>query len=97
MVVDVFKQKEQYQRLFHLIMMINVNFHEKSITNEIIDRDKTSSSSSLTIGHLIGKGAFGFVYQGLAKGINSDEKLTTVAIKTVRGKSILIEKNDFIS
>jgi hypothetical protein len=34
---------------------------------------------------LIGKGAFGFVYQGLAKNINSDEKITTVAIKTVRG------------
>jgi len=41
--------------------------------------------NSLTVGHLIGKGAFGFVYQGLAKGINSKEKLTTVAIKTVRG------------
>ena len=46
--------------------------------------------SSLTIGHLIGKGAFGFVYQGLAKGINADEKITTVAIKTVRGELTLI-------
>jgi hypothetical protein len=42
---------------------------------------------SLTIGHLIGKGAFGFVYQGLAEGINSKEKITTVAIKTIRSKS----------
>jgi hypothetical protein len=41
--------------------------------------------NSLTVGHLIGKGAFGFVYQGIAKGINSKEKITTVAIKTVRG------------
>jgi serine/threonine protein kinase len=55
------------------------------------------TSSSLTIGHLIGKGAFGFVYQGLAKGINSDEKLTTVAIKTVRSKLIIIEKNNIQS
>ncbi|CAF0926691.1 unnamed protein product [Rotaria sp. Silwood1] len=39
---------------------------------------------NLTIGHLIGKGAFGFVFQGLAKNINSKEKITTVAIKTVR-------------
>ncbi|CAF4584686.1 unnamed protein product [Rotaria socialis] len=39
---------------------------------------------NLSIGHLIGKGAFGFVYQGLAKNINSKEKLTTVAIKTVQ-------------
>ncbi|CAF0798978.1 unnamed protein product [Rotaria sordida] len=39
---------------------------------------------NLTIGHLIGKGAFGFVYQGLAKNINSKDKITTVAIKTVR-------------
>ena len=38
------------------------------------------------MGHLIGKGAFGFVYQGLAKGIHPQEKLTTVAIKTVRGQ-----------
>lgn len=42
------------------------------------------------MGHLIGKGAFGFVYQGFAKGINTDEKTTTVAIKTVRGKFIFI-------
>jgi len=40
------------------------------------------------MGHLIGKGAFGFVYQGLAKSIKSEEKVTTVAIKTVRGKLI---------
>lgn len=39
------------------------------------------------MGHLIGKGAFGLVYQGLAEGIHPKEKLTTVAIKTVRGKS----------
>ncbi|CAF1581702.1 unnamed protein product [Adineta ricciae] len=39
---------------------------------------------NLTIGHLIGKGAFGFVYQGIAKNIKSEEKVTTVAIKTVR-------------
>ncbi|CAF1052258.1 unnamed protein product [Adineta steineri] len=39
---------------------------------------------NLHVGHLIGKGAFGFVYQGIAKGINSKEKATTVAIKTVR-------------
>jgi len=37
------------------------------------------------VGHLIGKGAFGFVYQGVAKDINSKERITTVAIKTVRG------------
>ncbi|CAF4156007.1 unnamed protein product [Rotaria socialis] len=43
------------------------------------------SRENLTVGHLIGKGAFGFVYQGVAKGINSKEKVTTVAIKTVRG------------
>jgi len=55
------------------------------------------NSSSLTIGHLIGKGAFGFVYQGLAKGINSDEKITTVAIKTVRGKLINIIINNISS
>jgi hypothetical protein len=41
--------------------------------------------NSLIVGHLLGKGAFGFVYQGMAKGINSKEKITTVAIKTVRG------------
>ncbi|CAF3824726.1 unnamed protein product, partial [Rotaria magnacalcarata] len=39
---------------------------------------------NLSIGHLIGKGAFGLVYQGLAKNINSKEKLTTIAIKTVQ-------------
>ena len=44
--------------------------------------------SSLTIGHLIGKGAFGFVYQGIAKNIKSEEKVTTVAIKTVRGRFV---------
>lgn len=44
--------------------------------------------NSLTIGHLIGKGAFGFVYQGLAENINPKERITTVAIKTVRGKII---------
>ena len=41
---------------------------------------------SLTVGHLIGKGAFGFVYQGIAKGISPKEKVTTVAIKTVQGE-----------
>ena len=40
------------------------------------------------MGHLIGKGAFGLVYQGVAEGIHPKEKLTTVAIKTIRGKSI---------
>ena len=47
------------------------------------------------MGHLIGKGAFGFVYQGFAKGINADEKTTTVAIKTVRGKFNLISNELF--
>ena len=44
---------------------------------------------SLSVGHLIGKGAFGFVYQGLARGITTEEKATTVAIKTVRGLSLV--------
>ncbi|UJR21112.1 hypothetical protein I4U23_024212 [Adineta vaga] len=39
---------------------------------------------NLNVGHLIGKGAFGFVYQGIAKGISPKEKQTTVAIKTVQ-------------
>jgi hypothetical protein len=30
MVVNIFKLMEQYQQLFHHIMMINVNFLEKS-------------------------------------------------------------------
>jgi hypothetical protein len=47
-----------------------------------------SASFSLTIGHLIGKGAFGLVYQGLAEGINSKEKITTVAVKTIRGETV---------
>lgn len=46
------------------------------------------------MGHLIGKGAFGLVYQGLAEGIHPKEKLTTVAIKTVRGKSIKMNNKE---
>ena len=46
------------------------------------------------MGHLIGKGAFGLVYQGIAKGINSKEKFTTVAIKTVRGEFDIPSKRD---
>ena len=45
--------------------------------------------NSLLVGHLIGKGAFGFVYQGVVKGLDEKEKGTTVAIKTVRGKFLL--------
>ncbi len=70
--------------------MINVNFLVKSNEKKIFFFNLIENSSSLTMGHLIGKGAFGFVYQGLAKGINSNEKITTVAIKTVRGKFNLI-------
>ncbi len=92
MLVDVFQLKEQYQQLFHHTMMINVNFHVTSNEEYFDFSIKNKISSSLTIGHLIGKGAFGFVYQGLAKGLNSDEKVTTVAIKTVRGKLIFIKK-----
>lgn len=44
---------------------------------------------SLLVGHLIGKGAFGFVYQGVAKGLEGKGKSTTVAIKTVRGESLV--------
>lgn len=88
MVVVDFQLKEQYQQLFHHIMMINVNFLVKSKTkiSLFFILTKFSCSSSLTVGHLIGKGAFGIVYQGLATDINSNEKVTTVAIKTVRGK-----------
>jgi hypothetical protein len=50
------------------------------------NRNKSSFIfDSLAVGHLIGKGAFGFVYQGMAKGIHLNERVTTVAIKTVRG------------
>ena len=51
-------------------------------------KNSLSAFASLTIGHLIGKGAFGFVYQGLAEGINPKEKITTVAVKTIRGETI---------
>ena len=67
-------------------MMINVNFLETSKHEiSLLDSIRSAFLHSLIVGHLIGKGAFGFVYQGIAKGINSKEKLTTVAIKTVRG------------
>ncbi|CAF4243479.1 unnamed protein product, partial [Rotaria sordida] len=56
-----------------------------TIISSYYDDQCEFSRENLAVGHLIGKGAFGFVYQGVAKGINSKEKLTTVAIKTVRG------------
>lgn len=67
-------------------MMINVNFLEKS-KREFVKKFHRLFRClfSLIVGHLIGKGAFGLVYQGIAKGIDPKEKLTTVAIKTVRG------------
>lgn len=66
--------------------MINVNFLETSTKIFIAYLSYLSLFfNSLIVGHLIGKGAFGFVYQGVAKGINPKEKVTTVAIKTVRG------------
>ena len=40
------------------------------------------------MGHLIGKGAFGCVYQALAEDIDPKEKMTTVAVKTIRGRSV---------
>ena len=87
MVVVGFQRKERYLQLFRLIMMINVNFLGKSKDENVLRRFyRNLNFCSLTVGHLIGKGAFGFVYQGLAKGIHSEEKVTTVAIKTVRGK-----------
>ncbi|CAF2821688.1 unnamed protein product [Rotaria sp. Silwood2] len=55
-----------------------------TIISSYYDDQCEFSRENLAVGHLIGKGAFGLVYQGVAKGINSKEKVTTVAIKTVR-------------
>ncbi|CAF0751826.1 unnamed protein product [Adineta steineri] len=55
-----------------------------TIISSYYDDQCEFSRENLSIGHLIGKGAFGFVYQGIAKNIKAEEKVTTVAVKTVR-------------
>lgn len=73
--MGIFKGKVNQEKRSKFILLM---------TSKNIDRFR------LTIGHLIGRGAFGCVYQALAEGINPKEKLTTVAVKTVRGTWIFV-------
>ncbi|CAF0895728.1 unnamed protein product [Didymodactylos carnosus] len=55
-----------------------------TIISSYYDDQCEFSREKLIMGHLLGKGAFGFVYQAIAYNIIPGEQSTTVAVKTVR-------------
>ena len=51
----------------------------------------------LEIIHELGKGSFGMVYEGLAKGILPEEPISKVAVKSVQANASIRDRIEFLN